>query len=258
MRRQAPSAGPAVFDGNVATGSGSAAGPDQAVVRQQPDPWRIAFFGLLCVGIAAVAVWTLFGSRLLVVRHVQVTGTPLVSATQVRRAAAIRLGVPLADVNTGAIARRIERIDAVATAQVSRSWPDTIVITVRDRTPALAVASGGKYELIDGAGVTVRLVSRKPAGMPLLTAPPAVLRGSPAIGAAVGVLRELPSWLRGQVRSVTASPADGVTLRLADGITVRWGGTGQAALKAAELAELMRTHATYYDVSDPSTAVTAG
>jgi cell division protein FtsQ len=258
MRRQAPAAGSADLARNVAAGSGSAAQPDQAVARRRPDPWRIAFFGLLCVGIAVAAIWTLFGSRLLVVRHVQVTGTPLVSAAQVRKAAAIRLGVPLADVNTAAIARRVERLDAVASAQVSRSWPNTIVITIRDRTAALAVASGGRYALIDGSGVTVRFASRKPAWMPLLTGPPAVLRGSPAIAAAVGVLRELPSSLRAEVRSVTAPSAGAVTLRLADGITVRWGGTGQAALKAEELAELMRTHATYYDVSDPSTAVTAG
>lgn len=258
MRRHSAPGETMVFEGNDSAGAGSPAEPDAAVGRRPADPWRLAFFGLLVLGVAAAAVWALFGSRLLVVRHVEVTGTALVPAAQIRAAAAVRPGIPLVDVNTGAIARRVEQIDAVASAQVSRSWPDTIVITVRDRTPVLAVAVAGQYELIDGAGVTVRWASRKPAWMPLLTAPPAVLRGSPAIGAAVGVLRELPSRLRAQVRSVTAASADAVTLHLADGITVRWGGTGQAALKAAELAELMRTHATYYDVSDPSTAVTAG
>lgn len=258
MWRRAPFAGPVVFEGNEAAGADTAAQPAPAVAARRVDPWRVAFFGLLCIGVAVAAVWVLFGSRLLVVRHVQVTATPLVPAAEIREAAAVRLGVPLADVNTNAIARRVEQIDPVASARVTKSWPDTIVITVRDRTPALAVASAGKYELIDGAGVTVRLAPRKPAGMPLLIAPPAVLRGSPAVRAAVGVLGELPSRLRKQVRSVTAPAADAVTLRLAGGITVRWGGTGQAALKAAELAVLMRKHAIYYDVSDPNTAVTAG
>jgi DNA-binding NarL/FixJ family response regulator len=47
-----------------------------------------------------------------------------------------------------------------------------------------------------------------------------------------------------------------VILDAADGITVVWGGPGQAAQKAAVLSELLSTHARYYDVSDPNTAVT--
>jgi len=39
---------------------------------------------------------------------------------------------------------------------------------------------------------------------------------------------------------------------------VLWGGAGQSARKAAELSVLLRTHARYYDVSDPGTAVTQG
>jgi len=39
-------------------------------------------------------------------------------------------------------------------------------------------------------------------------------------------------------------------------VTVLWGGTDQAAAKAQELAILLRTHARYYDVSAPGTALT--
>lgn len=259
MGRQTAAGGPGVHEGNEATDPADSGQPVPAVAGRRADPWRAGFFVLLLLGVAAVAVWLVFGSRLLVVRHVQVAGSDrLVPSAEVRRAAAVVLGTRLADLNTGAVARRVERIDAVASAQVSRSWPATIVITVKERTPVLAVPSDGKYKLIDGSGVTVRWASRKPARMPLLASPPAVLRGDPAIRAAVSVLRELPARLRQQVRSVAAPAADAVTLRLAGGTTVRWGGTGQPGLKAAELRVLMRAHASYYDVSDPSTAVTAG
>ena len=56
--------------------------------------------------------------------------------------------------------------------------------------------------------------------------------------------------------SVTAPSPDQVTLQLRSGVTVVWGGPGDAAAKARELAILMRTHARYYDVSSPATAVT--
>ncbi len=157
---------------------------------------RTAFFGVLILAILAGAAWALLGSSLLVVRHVRVTGNRLVPAAQVRSAAGIRAGQPLAHVNTAAAARRVEGIPAVLSATVGRSWPDTIVITVRERTAQLAVPAAGGYDLVDEYGVTVRWASRKPAGMPLLSPAPAVLRGNPDVRAAALVLRQLPGALR--------------------------------------------------------------
>ena len=99
--------------------------------------------------------------------------TARVPAAEVSAAAGSRPGTPLARVNTAAAARRVERIPQVLSAQVSRYWPDTVVITVRERTPQLAVAAGGGFELVDKYGVVVRPVAARPAGLPLLTAPPA-------------------------------------------------------------------------------------
>jgi len=233
-------------------------------IWRRPDPWRNAFFAVLAVALLAVAAWAVLGSSLLAVRHVQVTGNHLVPAAEVRAVAQIRTGTPLARVNTGAAARRVEQIGPVLSATVSRSWPNTIVIRITERTPALAVAlAGGGYALIDPHGVVVRSAAHPPAGMPLLTTPPTVLRGSPGIMAAATVLRHLPAALRTLVRSVSAvsastASASAVTLHLAHGITVVWGGPGQAARKTEVLDSLLRTHARYYDVSDPADAVTQG
>ncbi len=266
MGKQKLRADPADRDGNVVALAGrrlrrrwpARPGPlDRA--RLAAALWRAGFFGLLGLTVLAVGGWAVLNSSLLSVRHVRVTGdSPLVSAAQVRRAAGLRPGTPLAKVDTAAVARRVERIAVIASARVSRSWPDTIVISVRDRVPALAVASAGRYRLIDGAGVTVRWAKLVPAQMPVLTSPPAVLRGNQGIRAAVAVLRELPAKLGKLVKSVSAPSADAVTLRLAGGITVVWGGPGRTAVKARELALLMRKHAIYYDVSDPNTVVTQG
>jgi cell division protein FtsQ len=240
----------------VAAGAGDLDAAPAA--RRHRDPWRVAFFGVLILAILAGAGWAVLGSSLLVVRHVVVSGNRLVPAAQVRSAASIRSGQPLARVNTAAAARRVEQIAAVQSASVSRSWPDTIVITVHERTPELAVAAAGGYDLVDEYGVTVRWAARKPAGMPVLTAPPAVLRGSPEVRAAALVLRQVPRALGTRIVSVSAVSAAAVTLHLGRGITVLWGSPGQAEQKSAELDLLLRTHARFYDVSDPSTAVTQG
>jgi cell division protein FtsQ len=212
----------------------------------------------LALTIVAVVVWALLGSSLLVVRHVRVTGGGgLVPAAAVRSAARIPLGLPLARVDGAAAARRVERLAPVLSARVSRSFPDTVVIAVRQRTPALAVGVASGYALVDSAGVTVTVVGSPPAGLPLLTTPPPVLPGSPAVRDAAAVVQGLPAQLRARVRSVSASAAS-VTLQLSGGITVRWGGPAQGAQKAAELDRLLSTRARYYDVSDPATVVTHG
>ena len=200
-----------------------------------------------------------------------VTGTHLVPAAQVRAAAAIPPGQPMIRVDTAAAARRVEAITQVQSAQVSKSWPDRIVITVRERTPALAVAvpaaggasgSGGTvagYDLIDASGVVVRSVTAEPAGLPVYwpAAGSGALRGSPSVAAVVTVLHELPAPIAPLVSVVSASSPQNVTLGLSDGITIVWGDTTRAAEKATELAALMRTHMDYYDVSAPGTALTS-
>jgi len=254
--RRLPAAEPLAGPGGP--GRGQDEMPPAGIRRRHADPWRAGLFGVLILAILAGAAWALLGSSLLVVRHVKVAGNRLVPAAQVRTAAGIRAGQPLARVNTAAAARGVERIAIVLSATVSRSWPDTIVITVRERIPQLAVPAAGGYDLVDEYGVTVRWAAGKPAGMPVLGAPPAVLRGNPGVRAAALVLQQLPRMLRARVRSVTAPSATAVTLHLGGGVTVLWGGTGQAAQKWAELGLLFRTHAHFYDISDPSTAVTQG
>jgi cell division protein FtsQ len=245
-------------------------GPAAAIRGSRPgghQPWRAAFFALAAVAIVAGVGWALLDSRFFVVRSVTVTGTHLVTGAEVRSAAAIPPGLPLIRVNSAMIAQRIERIRQVQSAQVSRDWPDGVTIAVIERRPVLAVTSGRGFQLIDKYGVVVESSSRRPPALPSLelsavpgSGPVSVpeLRGSPAVYAAAVVLHELPRYLARSVVSMQAPSATEVTLRLARGITIVWGGTDRAAQKSRELAVLMRTHARSYNVSAPGTAVTGG
>jgi cell division protein FtsQ len=227
--------------------------------------WRAVFFGLVAVAIVATLAWALLGSRLLIVRSVQVTGTgPLVSRAEVLRAAQIPPGLPLIRVNAAAVAGRVERIRQVQTATVTRSWPSTVAISVRLRTPVFAVGSAQGYALVDAFGVEVRRSVTRPPALPLLMAgsPAAALAGSlpgsQVVRAAARVLRELPRTVAHQVRLVQAASTSAVSVQLTGGVVVVWGSPKRGAQKASELLVLMGTHARYYDVSAPGTAVTRG
>jgi cell division protein FtsQ len=221
--------------------------------------WRVVVAILALAGVAGVAAWALLGSRLLAVRSVVITGTHLVPKAEVLQVAGVRLGTPLIRLNTSQIAARVSTINQVLSVQVTKSWPDRVVIAVRERTPALAVtAASGGFDLVDADGVTVLWAAHRPSRLPLYltTAAVASLRGDPDVAAAAAVLGELPAQVRRSVASITAPTPDQVTLQLSSGVTILWGGVGDAAAKAKELAVLMPMHARYYDVSAPGTAMT--
>ncbi len=172
-------------------GSGRGRRSTRTAQRRPLDPWKAAFVLLALAGIVAGVAWALLGSRFFVVRSVQVTGLHRVSRSQALAAAAIPLGLPLIRVDTAAVSHRVDAITQVQSARVTRNWPDGIVINITERTPALAVADGSGYDLVDRFGVVVVSAARPPQGMPLFR-PSGPLRGSPAVAAAVAVLHELP------------------------------------------------------------------
>ena len=214
---------------------------------------------LAALGIAGGVTWALFDSSLFTVRSVVVTGTRLVPESEVTAVAAIRPGTPLIRLSTAQIAGRILTIRQVVGVRVTKSWPDHVIIEVRERTSVLALAlPRGGFDLIDANGVVVQSVPARPPGMPLYstTAAVSLLRDDPDVGAAAAVFGELPAWLRSAVTSVSAPSPDQVTLTLGSGVTILWGSPGDAAAKAKEVTVLMQTRARSYDVSSPATAVT--
>jgi cell division protein FtsQ len=222
--------------------------------------WWVALLLLLAaMGLAGGVTWALYDSGLFAVRSVTVTGTHLVPESEVLAVAGVRPGTPLIRVSTARVAARVLTITQVQGVQVTKTWPDRVVIAVRERTSALAVAvSGGGFDLIDADGVIVQSAATRPAGLPLFTttATASSLRGNPDVAAAAAVLGELPASLRSSVASVIAPSPDQVTLSLGSGVTILWGGADDPVAKARELAILMQTRARSYDVSSPATAVT--
>jgi hypothetical protein len=146
---------------------------------RQRRSWRLSFFALAMAGVVALAAWALFGSRLLVVRTVQITGTRLVPRSAVLAAAGVEPGAPLIEVNAGQVASRIDAIRQVRSAQVTRSWPDRLVIVVHERSPAVAVtAPGGGWDMVYRHGSGHRAArrprprrGRRGAGWPARSAP---------------------------------------------------------------------------------------
>jgi cell division protein FtsQ len=223
--------------------------------------WKAVFVGLLVAGVLGTAAWILLGSRLLVARTIEVSGVHLVSRDRVLAAAGVRIGEPLARLNTGAVRDRVEAIQEVETARVERRWPATVRIVVRERTPIAVVQHDNRFLQIDRYGVTVITSAARPHGLPVLqVSDPA--QTDPAMRAGLAVLGELPPWLHRRVLGLAATSPEDVTMQLTGGVSVVWGAPERAPEKVALLHGLLvgspRRDVAAIDVSSPEVVTTRG
>ncbi|GAB7099260.1 hypothetical protein JCM3263A_07350 [Thermobifida fusca] len=235
----------------------SAAVSDEGASR--PDPWQAAFIILLVSGLVGAVLWVLFGSRLLAVRQIEVTGLDRLAETEVLAAVDVTPGTPLARVDTDAVAARVSELRLVDSVDVQRGWPATLRVAVTERVPvfALAAADGG-YLLVDWEGVWVEKSEAEPEGYPLLHVSGDV-EGNPAVADSALVLAALPDALAADVAAVVATDRARLTLEFTTGATAMWGDTERAADKARALEVLMAQHppepGRHYDVSAEGVAV---
>lgn len=233
--------------GSSHTGGGSK--PIRVRRPQRRWPWIL---GLVLTALALVgAVVLVWFTPVLGLRTVDVAGADDPVATSVRAAVAVEPGTPLARIDLDEIAERAASVPEVAAAEVGRSWPDALVVTVTERTPVAVTAANGRWWLVDSAGKVYRAVDAPPAG--LLTVELATPgEGDPATVAALQVAAALTPELRAQVATIAARTPFDVRLTLTDRRTVLWGDADRSAVKVQILPALLGQPGSAFDISDPT------
>jgi cell division protein FtsQ len=204
---------------------------------------------LLAVVLLGAAAWLAYFSPYLVVRKVVVSGQQQLQTEQIITAAQVPMGTPLALQDVDAIARRATTLPPVQAASVTRSWPDTIRVTVTERRPLLAIPQMGGFTLVDPAGVAYAESASRPAGVTLVEANPA---DRPLLQQVGTVAAAISGGLGRHVSTLAAANADRITLKLKSGVTVNWGSAADSPLKADIVTALLKSkHPTSIDVSSP-------
>ena len=210
--------------------------------------WLVALL-LLGVALLGGATWLAYFSPLLVVRQVTVSGHQQLRSDQIAAAAGVPMGLPLARQDVDAIARRATTLPAVQAATVSRTWPDTITVTVTERRPLLAVRQPGGFALVDPEGVAFAKSGSVPDGVLLAQVNPT---DRPLLQQVGTVAAALPGGMRGQVSMLAATDAERISLKLKSGVKVNWGSAADSALKADIVKALLKgKRAASLDVSSP-------
>jgi cell division protein FtsQ len=217
--------------------------------------WRYVIASVLLVALATGAIWLVFLSSVLTVQHVDVKGESLLTRQQILTAAKVPVGDHLAGLDLSAIKSRVGALAPVRSVDVSRDWPDGVLITVTERTAVAAVEVGGTFHAMDAEGVLFRGYPQVPAGMPLVI--PTAGTGSAALAEAAQVIASLPQGLAARVDHVQVSGVDQISLAMRGGARVIWGSASRSRVKAQVLARLLTHPAHTYDVSVPGQPVTS-
>jgi cell division protein FtsQ len=218
--------------------------------RRRRLPVRTVATVAAVVVMVLAAGWVLWGTSVVGVREVRVTGTELLSAAQVREVAAIPEQTPLLRVSTGEVADRVAALPPVARVDVRRDWPRAVVIEVVERTAVAAVPTGGgAFAVVDATGVVFQTVAEAGDLPVVIVAEPGP--DDPATGAALTVLTALTPELRADLESLTAAGPASIELALRSGWTVVWGDETDSDAKAQVATALLDRDGAVIDVSAP-------
>lgn len=256
-------------------------GPRSAVVaaadrfrgRGGPRPWlrhRRTVIGILVGVLVLLAAVVVLGLTLpqLKVHEVQVQGSGYVSEEAVQEAAEPHLGTSILRVPTDDVARAVEEVPGVRSAEVSRRFPDKVSVKITERAPLAEVRTGsGDTEIIDEDGVRLpEDAASEDTPLVPLTLAKGTKDEDATRTAMLEVLAALPEDLRGTVSDISASTPSDVRLTVEvepedDGgeprtKTVVWGDAGDSALKAQVTATLLGQPGKTVDVSSPVAPIT--
>jgi cell division protein FtsQ len=225
-----------------------------------PQRRRRLFVVVVVLAVLLTVAWGVSVSPLLDIDHLQVRGMQHLTAADVEDAAGVHTGDPMVWLDTGDAVASIEAMPYVATASVTREWPDTVRIVVRERRPAAWVDAPTGKALVDGTGRVLEVVDQPPSGMPQLLGAHVV----PPPGGRIDALdaAKVAGALHGIAAAGTKSVETtdhGVTLHLLSGPEIRMGEPNRIGVKVraalAVLAASAGVPVTYVDVSVPTNPV---
>ena len=198
----------------------------------------IVVLGLVLLGMVAGTV--ALRSPLFEVRRVEVRGNGRLAPAEVRRLVDDTRGRNLWLLSLDDVARSVTSHPSIATAEVRRGLPSTLVVEIEERTPVAWVADPGGGAAVAADGVVVQ---RRPDGAGLVAIgtveeleEPGGVTAAPR--QALRVVASLPSRIRREVAAASLR-GEGVILHLRSGARVLYGRAESLGAKRATLGALL-------------------
>ena len=211
--------------------------------------WKYVLAALLLIGLVVGAIWLFLFSTVLAVKQVEVTGADTATANRVHAVSDELEGEQLARVDLAAVQARVQALEEVRSATVTRQWPDTVVVEVEERVAVAVVDIAGGLRGLDRDGAVFDAYRKPPADLPRVETSSGA--GREALREAAAVVSALPGDLAAKVDHVEVATVDQISLVLRDQRVVLWGSAEESDLKAEVLVGLLTRPGSAYDVSVP-------
>ncbi len=215
---------------------------------------RPLFAVLLVLVLLVVAVYVVWFSPVLAAEKVTVSGTDVLAPVEVRSAAAVPVGQPLARLDLDTVRGRVASLPAVKSARVTRAWPHGIAIEVTERVAVAVVPRDAGFRGLAPDGVLFRTYDARPPGLPVIRDKKGA--DTAALQEAARVVGALPPGVLARVDHVSVATIDQIRLVMRSGRLVMWGDSTHSTQKAEVLTVLMRQKSSVIDVRVPGRPTT--
>ena len=223
--------------------------------RQRRLTWTAGVGSVVTLVVLVIIVTT---SPLMSLRTIKVEGAVRLTNAQVIEQLPPLAGLPLAQVSGADVARELSDVALIQSVDTRVELPDTLAVSIIERTPLGAVGTAGNFRVVDQAAVELWSDTVRPSELPLIgVAADSDDRGFRAIVEALAVI---PEEVLRRIDRITASSADTVAFSLRDSDhQVLWGSSEFSAQKARALPAALQAAgaagAKLIDLSTPETVV---
>ncbi|HEV8572998.1 MAG TPA: FtsQ-type POTRA domain-containing protein [Actinomycetota bacterium] len=207
-------------------------------------PRRRAWGGIAVLTLTGMVVgaWAVAASPIFHIREVRVNGNRHLSASEVVRLAGIADDANLLALPAEGVERALARNPWIGSAQVHRSLPSTLVVTIEERSPVAWVGQPKGVAVVAADGTVLSRRTNPPEGIVAIgrsgraLGPGARIRG---FDDQLAVVASLGPSLRRQVERARLERGE-MVLRLEDGTLVRYGEARYLNEKNEALAKVLR------------------
>ena len=133
--------------------------------RGGTHPARVAILGCLLVASLAAMLWIYTGTGVLNVKSVEVRGNEQLDTAYLKSLSGITQDSHLLKMDVGAVEGALLSEPYVTAVDVSRRFPNTVVLEITERQPSAYIFQNGKYNLVAQGGMILESTESKPQGL---------------------------------------------------------------------------------------------
>lgn len=178
----------------------------------------------------------------------EINGNVNVDSAQVQEATGIAQGSNLLRTDARGAAAGVASLPWVSSATVTRQFPDTIVVEVKERDVVAFVDATDGPHLIDENGQEFFIDTPPESAVEVVgDAEP----GTPEMASAVEIIASIPPQQRAPIAALAAEGPNSFIIRMEDGRTVNWGANEDNANKALALETVLKMDGKDWDITNP-------